>query len=319
MFERAHRRLTLRYVGMFAIVLTTFSAIFLVVVATILAPNFDFVPEGVGAEGEALAYDVIIGRVAVALALADVAVLAVVGVAAWVLASRTLRPIREAHARQRRFVADASHEMRTPVAAIRSTAERALRDPAAPEAAQPALATILDASERLTRVTNDLLLLARTDEPAERRVERVDLSVIVAATIEADRAAHGSRDAVSVHLEPDLVVEADADEIGRIVGNLIDNAIRYSSARPSVTIVTSGSDRAATVEVADAGPGIAPADLDHIFEPFYRVRRDAAGPHGSGLGLAIAADLAARNGAHLTVDSIPDRGTTFRLTLPRFR
>jgi signal transduction histidine kinase len=84
-------------------------------------------------------------------------------------------------------------------------------------------------------------------------------------------------------------------------------------------VATSGNDREAVVAVVDDGPGIAAADLDRIFEPFYRVRADAASPEGTGLGLALARSLADRNGGRLTVESEPGAGSTFRLILPRFR
>ena len=116
-------------------------------------------------------------------------------------------------------------------------------------------------------------------------------------------------------------MSADASEIGRIVANLLDNAIRYSggaSAMP-VRIVTRAADGEALVEVADDGPGIAPADLDRIFEPFYRVHFDATSPEGNGLGLAIARSLAQRNGGRLVAESPPGAGATFRVSLPRIR
>jgi signal transduction histidine kinase len=114
---------------------------------------------------------------------------------------------------------------------------------------------------------------------------------------------------------PDLVVDGRADDIGRIVDNLVDNAFRYGGTGVHVTITTRAADHQALLEVADDGPGIAPADLAHVFEPFFRVRSDASAPPGTGLGLAIAIALAKRNGGRLTAASQPGR-TVFRLSLP---
>ena len=321
MFRRARIRLTVLYIGLFALVLSVFSVVFYVGFATALAPTFDVGPELTNEQVADVAYQAAVERIGLALLVADLLVVALVGVAAWVLAARTLRPIREAHARQRRFVADASHEMRTPLAAIRSSAEGALAGADSADELRRALAVVASSTSRLTRITNDLLLLARSDELPRDRQEPIDLSVIVAETVEAFAAAHPELPRTRMALGADLPVSADPNEIGRIVANLLDNAFRYGggpSANPA-RIATRAADREALLEVSDDGPGIAAADLERIFEPFHRVHADGGTPEGSGLGLAIARSLAQRNRGRLTVTSQPGSGATFRLSLPRFR
>lgn len=319
MFARARRRLAIRYLVLFTVVLVVFSMVFLVVLAIVLQPAFDIAPEVSNEEAARLAYRRTIERIAVALLLADGVVLAFIGVAGYYLADRTLRPIREAHDRQRRFVADASHEMRGPITAIQSTAEAALGSSADVATRDRALKTILQASSRLGRLTTDLLILARTEQgllgPA---IESVDLSVVVAEEVQRFRSALiEPRPSIELTLTEDLVVRADPSEIGRIVGNLLDNAIRYG-AEP-VQVRTYAVDGKVVVEVSDHGPGIALADAARVFEPFYRVRADASAPAGSGLGLAIVSELALRNGGRLALDSSPGAGARFRLELPRAR
>lgn len=321
MFRRARIRLTVLYIGLFALVLGVFSLVFYVGFASVLAPTFDLAPELSNEQVAEAAYQATLERIGLALIAADLVVVALVGVAAWVLAARTLRPIREAHARQRRFVADASHEMRTPLAAIRSSAEGALAAPTSTEELRGALTVVASSADRLTRITNDLLLLARTEELPGDRSEPIDLSVTVAETVEAFASAHPELPRTRMVLGADLRISADPDEIGRIVANLIDNALRHGrgpSAQPA-RVVTRAADREVLVEVSDEGPGIAAADLERIFEPFHRIHSDAGGPEGSGLGLAIARSLAQRNGGRLTALSQPGSGATFRLSLPRFR
>jgi signal transduction histidine kinase len=318
-FQRARRRLALRYLAVLIVVLGAFSLVFLVTISIVLRPAFDVAEDSTTDEAVKHAYERAVQRIGLALAVADGAVVVLVGVAAYFLADRTLGPIRQAHERQRRFVADASHEMRNPLAAIRSTAESALGGPADPADQRAALGAIVAATERLSALTDDLLLLARNEQGLlEPRRQRLDLSVVAAEVAEEARAAVGRPDSIVVSLAPDLEVEADDAEIRRIVSNLVDNALRHAPGGP-VRVQTSSVDGQAIVEVADHGPGIAAADLERIFEPFYRVRADAAASSGSGLGLAIAADLAARNGGRLTVESDPGRGSTFRLSLPRTR
>ncbi len=321
MFARTRVRLTLLYITLFALVLGIFSVVFYVGVATALAPTFDLGPELTNEQAAEVAYQATVDQIRLALIVADVAVVVLVGGAAWVLASRTLRPISEAHARQRRFVADASHEMRTPLAAIRASAEGALAAPASVDDLRHALGVVVDSTDQLSRLTNDLLLLARADElPSDRHPQPMDLSVVVAETLEALAVAHPELPRTRTTLGEDLLVAADPDEIGRIVANLVDNAYRYGpgAARPP-RLVTRPVERDAVVEVGDEGPGIAAADLERVFEPFSRLHADAGTPEGSGLGLAIARSLARRNGGELSVTSRPGEGSTFRLSLPRFR
>ena len=318
MFERARRRLALRYLAVLVTVLGAFSLIFLVTMAIVLRPAFDVAEDSTTDEAVQHAYQRAVQRIGLALVVADGAVVVLVGVAAYFLADRSMRPIRRAHERQRRFVADASHEMRNPLAAIRSTAESALGAPD-PADHRAALGAILGASEQLTALTDDLLLLARSEQGLlEPRRQRLDLSVLTAEVAEEARTASGRPDAIVVSLAPDLEVEADDEEIRRIVSNLIDNARLHGQGKGPVRVHTSSVDGDAVVEVTDHGPGIAAADLERIFEPFYRVRADVTAGSGSGLGLAIAADLAARNRGRLTVVSHPGEGATFRLHLPRF-
>ena len=147
--------------------------------------------------------------------------------------------------------------MRTPLAAMRASAENALGGDSSPDELRRALESAVASSERLARLTNDLLLLAKTDELPGMRREPVDLSVIVAETIEAYTLAHPDAPAPQVTLGVDLGVVADPDDIGRIVANLVDNAVRHglpSTAAP-VRVSTAATEREeAIVEVADDGP-----------------------------------------------------------------
>jgi signal transduction histidine kinase len=320
MFARARLRLTLLYLVLFALVFGLFSVVFYIVMSITLQPDFDLAPELSTTQAADLAYQTMVGQIGMALLVGNVLVIGIVGVVAWVLATRTLRPIREAHLRQRRFVADASHEMRTPLAAIRVTAENAADGTVPPEDLKAALRSVVSSTDRLTRLTNDLLLLARTDErllapPAEG----VDLSVVAAEAVEESRATWPLEVKTKVALAPDLLVAADPDDLRRILANLLDNAARHGGPSVRIGLTTSGSDHDAIVEVQDDGPGIAAADVGRIFEPFYRVRADAASPDGTGLGLALALSLAERIGGRLTVESVPGAGSTFRLSLPRAR
>lgn len=189
--------------------------------------------------------------------------------------------------RQRRdLVANVSHELRTPLAGLRAVLENVVdgvapRDPAA-------LATALAQAERMSGLVDDLLDLARVDAGKAPLAPR---SVAVAGLLEeavAEARASGREVGYEVHVDPpDLVVTADPSRLHQLVANLLDNASRHSPAGGTVTVDVTRRDDRYVVEVRDAGPGIAPADRERVFEPFGTLG-DPTGGGGTGLGLAIA-------------------------------
>jgi two-component system, OmpR family, sensor kinase len=316
-FAEARRRLALRYVVLFALVLTAFSTVFFVAIAIVIQPAFDIGPEPPEGAPATRAYTRTIERIGLVVIVADVAVVSGVAFVAWYLAERTLRPVRDAHERQGRFVADASHEIRSPLAVIRSTVDQALSPAANDQTRTDALVTIGDAVDRLTATTRGLLTLAALERPLGATRDPIDVSVAVAEAVATARAAEPSPGTtIELNLAPDLLVRGDSDALTGLVRNLIDNALRYASGRP-IGVRASGTPGSAIVEVTDHGPGIAPADLERVFEPFYRVRADSKAPPGTGLGLAIAARLARELGGRLQAESKVGEGSVFRVTLPR--
>ena len=317
--RRARVRLTLLFIAVFAIVLVTFSIVFYAAFTVVLQEDLDIDPGLTNVQAADAALSAAIERIGASLLIADIVAIVVVGVVAWLLARRTLEPVREAHQRQQRFVADASHETRNPLAIIKATTGAALSGPRTHDELVAALESVDTAVDRLIRMTGDLLVLARTNDPLAPS-DRVpsDLSVIVSESL-ADRIEGNGHIAIERDLEPDLPVEVDPGEIERIVRNLVDNAVRYGGPAGRVRVRTWRQDGEVTLEVRDDGPGIAADELDRIFEPFYRSARTAPDREGSGLGLSIASDLAERNGGRLSVTSSPGNGSAFRLTLPRMR
>ncbi|MET8895792.1 sensor histidine kinase [Streptomyces albogriseolus] len=214
----------------------------------------------------------------------------------------TLAALEASVERQRRFVADASHELRSPIASLRTQLEVA--------AAHPELLDLDGAVEDTVRLQNlaaDLLLLARLDAGERPAGTRVDL-----ATLAREEAA--GREGVTVEAEP-VEVSGSRGQLGRVLANLLDNAERHARERITVTVRREGGE--AVVGVADDGEGVAEADRERIFERF--VRLDAARSRddgGAGLGLAIARDVAVRHGGTLTAGAAPAGGALFELRLP---
>ncbi|KNB50511.1 sensor histidine kinase [Streptomyces caatingaensis] len=223
----------------------------------------------------------------------------------------TLDRLETAVERQRRFVADASHELRSPVAALRYELETALAHPDAIDAHQT-LRNALTATRRIHTLTEDLLLLARPDHPAAHSL--VDLAGLAAELVHEYR--HRGHP-VSLRGAPDQVpVRGDGVQLHRLLRNLLDNAVRH--ARTSVVLEITTDGRAHTVTVHNDGTPLAPDEYERVFERFTRLdearTRDTG---GSGLGLAIARDIAERHHGTLTARSDhPHPGTTFTLVLP---
>jgi heavy metal sensor kinase len=225
---------------------------------------------------------------------------------------------------QRRFMADASHELRTPTAVVRSEADITLSRPHRSEAEyREAIAVMQDASRRLTRIVDDLFLLARAD--SGHQLVRVAPLYLEEVVDDATRAVRPLADRRGVRIDVNQPDESpfrgDADLLGRLVLNLLDNAIKHSPQAGVVDVRLDRSNGEYELTVADRGAGI-PPDLQHrIFDRFYRVdsaraREEESATSGAGLGLSIARWIAEVHGGRLDLaESRPGR-TEFRLTLP---
>ena len=220
-----------------------------------------------------------------------------------------LERLERSSARQRSFVADAAHELRSPLTAIRTQLEVARAHPQHadwPQVSTDALADV----ERLSRLVDDLLVLARLEDGAVPPVEAVDLAHV------ADKIVARTVADVSLRREGDdeVIVRADVDAVQRVVANLVDNAVRYAATTVTVD-VRDGVGGGAVVSVADDGPGIPAEQRDHVFERFTRLdharSRDAG---GAGLGLAIVRELVRSQGGEVSLeDNAPGLRAVVRL------
>jgi two-component system OmpR family sensor kinase len=225
----------------------------------------------------------------------------------------------QAFTQQRRFVADASHELRTPVTVIRSITDVALEEPLGLVEYQEILSEINAESERLGLLINDLLVLARADEEQiqlDHEPVRLDLLACdVAATMEPLANERGIE--LQLQTLETATVSGDTARLIQVLMGLVDNALTYTNAGGTVTLSVEARDHIACLTVRDTGIGISEEDRAHIFERFYRAdpaRSRAAG--GSGLGLSIAHWVIQAHGGAITVESKVGQGSTFIVTLP---
>src|SRR5881397_2146258 len=223
----------------------------------------------------------------------------------------------------RRFTADASHELKTPLTVLRAGVERAITTSGLPQDTLATLEETLQEIKRMTELVDALLTLARADEgiaPLHR--EPVDLRGIVEEVRETGELLaeeSGVRVEVTTPPEP-IVVAVDATRIRQLILNLLTNAVKYTPPGGTVRMQLGSANGRVTLSVADTGIGIAPGDLPHIFDRFWRAdsARTRTGERpGAGLGLAISKWIAEAHGGRIDVVSRPGRGTTFTVTLPR--
>lgn len=262
-----------------------------------------------------------------ALVPVGVGALALAAIGGLFMSRRAMRPVRDSFERQRTFIADASHELKTPLTLIRADAEvlsRGLAHDTEDGSENRELAEdLLGETDRMSAVLSDLLLLARLDaEKLSVSREPFNLAGVLAETSErfAARTTTEGKRLEICHSSGKLPARGDAARTGQILAALLDNALRFTP--PGGLITVEGRTRGKRVEttVTDTGPGIPADHLPHIFERFYRADAQsearARSGGGTGLGLAIARDLARAQGGELVAENASDGGASFTLTLP---
>jgi two-component system sensor histidine kinase KdpD len=202
-----------------------------------------------------------------------------------------------------------SHDLRSPLTAIRTAAAGVGSTTVSDEERAEMAAVIAGESDRLSRLIENLLDLSRLEAGTlEPRRDWYSLEEVV------ESAAEGIRAPLDVQVEPELpLLQGDSTQLERALGNLLENAARYSDGSP-VAVRVSSVGRRIFIRVSDSGPGIPKEELGHIFEPFYRMEGAPSG--GSGLGLAIARGFVEANGGRLRAQSLPGQGATFVIDLP---
>ncbi len=223
--------------------------------------------------------------------------------------------LRSALIAQRRFVADASHELRTPLTTIRGNVGLLLkREDITSEDRVAALNDIAGESERMSRMVQDLLTLARADAGYHLEKESVDLRPIVQDVSRQAQALQPTRRVELLDGQP-AVIRGNADAIKQLLWILIDNAFRHTGEDGRVSVTLRAGSQSAALMVSDNGPGIPSGDLERIFERFYQSDASRAG-EGTGLGLAIARWIAQEHGGRISATNNPQGGAAFTVVLP---
>ncbi len=230
--------------------------------------------------------------------------------------------LQERFQKEQQFTSDASHELRTPIAAILAQAERGLDDDAGEDERVHALNRILIQAKAMSNTLNQLLLLTRADrQKANLQIERIDFGELCELVVEAEEDKAASRNIRLMKcLDEGIFVDGDQSLLMRLVANLITNGIKYNKPAGFVAIDLTTQQGEAILSVSDSGVGIPADDLPRIFDRFYRVSaarsRNLAGEYSSGLGLSIVAWAVEAHGGSIDVQSNEGSGTVFIVRLP---
>jgi len=237
------------------------------------------------------------------------------------MAGRSIKPIKESMERQDKFIEDASHELRTPIAVIRSNVEIIMDSPEQTVGENMKwLEYIFKEAKRMTEMTEDLLLLSRAESKRESVKEEINLSVTVSEVFDSfsHLLAENNLSADSSDIAPDVYICANDLGIRQLVSILLDNAIKYTK-EGGIKIKLEKDENFAYIKVIDTGIGISGETGEKIFERFFRVdkaRSRTSATGGSGLGLSIAKAIADDHGGEITVESEPGKGSEFCVKLP---
>lgn len=226
-----------------------------------------------------------------------------------------LERLDSSFSRYRQFTADASHELRTPVAVINAILEVTKRRPRTVEEYQAAMRDLELTTRRLESLVSALMTLSRSDLGASMPLQRVDVGDLVQGSAESLRPLAGEKGlAMRTEIAPNLFAQGDTDALIQVFVNVIGNAIKYTM-QGEVVVSASAERDAIAVEVRDTGIGIAESELPRIFDRFYRVERSRSAD-GFGLGLAIAQSIVEQHRGSIEAESEPGAGTIIRIRLP---
>jgi len=265
-------------------------------------------------------YEELRKRIILELLLINAGIASLSMVAGYFLAGKTLRPIEQMVEDQKRFVADASHELRTPLTSMKTEIEVALIEKEISSTdAKTLLRSNLEEIDRMQLLANYLLNLNKyQDKTLKLPFEKLDLKDIVEKTIVQLESASKKKKLTITQKLKSVRLNGNAMSLGELVTILLDNAIKYSSTDGEIIVRTKILQKHAILEVEDFGIGIKPDDVPYIFNRFYRAdtSRTKNQIDGYGLGLSIAKQVAEIHHGHISVESQPDQGSLFRVTLP---
>lgn len=331
-FTSARLRLTASYVIIVAIVSASFSAIIFQAVTGEIERSFQMAEIRLRTQNDTLLPKQLAlqlldrdlerakNSVVVRLVIIDGIVILASGIAAYILAGKTLAPIEESLEEQKRFTSDAGHELKTPLTSLRTELEVAIRDKKLTlKDARKLLASNLEDVVSLQNLSENLMKLNRYAQNQNGQVyENLNIKEVTGVAVKKISAIAKLRKIKIVNNAGNLDVLGERLSLVELLTILLDNAIKYSPDGSKVIVNASIVRKRMTISVTDSGVGISKRDIPHLFDRFYRAdsSRNKTGSEGYGLGLAIAKEIVQRHKGDVTVKSKLGEGSTFTVTLP---
>jgi signal transduction histidine kinase len=318
-FEWAVIRLTMYYtVGVFFI-LCVFSVLVYSLVVTDLEDNLhentDETVSILEIKNEPILHEITENLFNI-LIFSDIVLLFLTIGVSYVLARKTLMPLKEAYQKQKKFVADAAHELRTPLAVQKAGAELLLQHERSVAEYKKFIEESQEETDRLITLSNDLLFLVQHKEQVQSSFEQFSLSQVCTTQSENIRSyALQNGVSLSMHIEEGIMMTGSRSDIARLILNLLKNAIDYNVPQGAVTLTLRKDNSLVVLSVTDTGIGIHEKNIPYIFERFYKAdsSRTVKTVSGSGLGLSIVKEIVVRHGGLIKVESALGKGTTFEL------
>jgi signal transduction histidine kinase len=234
------------------------------------------------------------------------------------LAGRTLEPIKKTYAKQKKFVADSAHELRTPLAVMKTGAEAALSGRSGKDDYEKLIREQLEEIDFMSVMVNDLLFLAQSDNSKKKEYEKINLSQIIRKQMELMTDYAKQKDVfLKCNFTEEYFINGSAPDIKRFLANLIKNAIDYNKPDGSVEIKLIENKKQIILKIIDTGVGISKENLLHIFDRFYKIDQSRSRNYsGSGLGLAIVKEVADEHHGKIKIESQIGQGTQISITFP---
>jgi two-component system, OmpR family, sensor histidine kinase CiaH len=319
MFKKARIKLSFFYVLIIAIGMIIFSVVFYSYSVRDIKHDISHDDTAVSAQVRSDIINHTINELESAIIVADLFILLILGFLCYLLAGRTLKPIREALDAQERFSANASHELRTPLAVMKTENEVFLQEKQPTQESARVLAqSNLEEIDRMTGMVQSLLMLARS-KTVKNTIDResVNLSELSMRTsARLEKINLPKKLPVIYSIEPDVIVSGDQKLIEQVFINVIQNAFTYTN-KGGIKITISHDQKNATIIVSDSGIGIGQKDLSHVTEAFFKADQSRVhAPNSFGLGLSIVQEIVALHSGTFSIKSDQGRGTVVTMTFP---
>lgn len=249
----------------------------------------------------------------------DGAIIVLSAFASFWLSGRTLQPIKKTYQSLKNFLADTSHDLRTPLSIMKTGIEIQLRDSGTPGLCKPVLSSNLEETDKMIRIVDDLLLISRLENEQELfKFEKVELNSLLKQIIN-NIEAYGSEKKIVIDLSSNnvnLELMADSNKLNRAFYNILKNSIDYSNKNGKIKINLEKKDKKIQIDFMDNGIGIPKEYLPHIFDRFYRINSiESSNIRGSGLGLAITNEIIKKHKGNIQISSVAGEGTRISISL----